>query len=317
MLGNKKIVITGAGGFIGSHVVEGIQARLEHSSTCQLYAVGRSLGKLSQLKRRNGFSFHTCDLLHRETLYPLLASINPHLVIHLASEPDAPESVVHSQNCIANNLIATVNLADAFASSKNPEGMVYGDSTKSYGSAPSPYRSDVRPEPNSSYSITKAAGWDFIKLQAKLSGFSAVAIRPTLIYGARQPKNIIGVLYNAILEKQPSFAIQGGSQTRAPLHIDDAVDAFLRAANHVKKLNFKVINIGGAEELTVAEIARCVVQSVGSDMEIICNDTMRQTEIFQSTVDLSEARDLLGWKPSIPFFEGLVSCREQLVEKTA
>lgn len=316
MLGNETYLVTGAGGFIGSHIVDRLRTISNESPNGQVHALGRSFGKLSELNAPGDFTFHQCDLQDNATLYPLLASIKPHVIIHLASEPDAAESGEHSRNCIANNLVSTVNLLDAFASSGNPQGMVYGDSTKVYGSAPSPYRSDVRPEPNSSYSITKAASWEFVRLQARLSGFSAVAIRPTLIYGPRQPDNIISVILDAIRENQSSFTIQGGSQTRAPLHIDDAVDAYIRTVENIAALNSKIINIGGAEEFRVADIARHVVRNAGSDMRILCESTMRDTEILQSSVDLSEAEDLLGWKPSISLAQGLIPFRESILENT-
>ncbi len=316
MLDNKRILVTGAGGFIGSNLVEGLQRNRADSPGLEIHALDRNLGKLSQLDRQDGFTFHDCNLKDDNALQHLMKSVCPHVVIHLASSPDAPQSAEHSRSSIANNLVATVNLLDAFACSDNPHGLVYGDSTKVYGSAPPPYRSDVRPAPNSAYSITKAAGWDFIKLQARLSGFHAVAIRPTLIYGARQPKNIISVLLDAIQSKQPQFSLQGGSQTRAPLHIDDAVQAFLSAVISLKHLDSKVINIGGAEELSVAEIAERVVHSTNSNMKILCENAMRKTEILQSTVDLSEAKELLGWSPSILFSDGIRLCQEDIVQES-
>jgi nucleoside-diphosphate-sugar epimerase len=313
---NKTILITGAGGFIGSSIIDRLQQDRLESPSIEIHALGREYGKLAQLNRQDGFTFHECDLLDDASLQGIVASVNPHVVIHLASSPDAPESAGHARDSIANNILATVNLADAFAQSANPEGVVYGDSTKVYGSAAPPYHSGVRPIPNSAYAITKGAGWDFIRLQATLSGFAAVAIRPTLIYGVRQPRNIIRVLLDSIEAKETQFSVQGGAQTRAPLHIDDAIDAFLAAAYRLDRLDSQVINIGGAEELTVAEIAQQVVSCMESDMKIHCAEDMRETEILHSTVDLSEAEDLLGWRPRVSFSEGIPLCLENLMEES-
>ncbi len=316
LLGNKTILVTGAGGFIGSAIIERLQRERLDSSGVSIHALGRKFGKLSQLDRHDGFTFHECDLIDNAALQKIVSSVRPHVLIHLASSSDSAESVEHARDSVVNNILATVNLVDAFAKSGNPEGVVYGDSTKVYGSALPPYHSGVRPIPNSSYAITKGAGWDFIRLQAARSGFSAVAIRPTLIYGIRQPKNIVRVLLDAIDSKEAQFTLQGGSQTRAPLHIDDAVDAFLAAANSLEKLNSKVINIGGPEEFTVAEIADRVVSSMGSDMKIYCQEDMRETEILHSTVDLSEAKDLLGWWPSVSFEDGVRLCLGEVFEES-
>jgi len=307
MLHNQRILITGASGFIGSHILERLQQDGTPGAGATVHALARTRGKLNELPHLNGFDFHECDLTDPVAVQSVVSKIRPQVILHLASAPDGKQSGGHSHTSIRSNIVATVNLLDAAAADGHTTAFVYGDSTKVYGASPAPYTAATPPAPNSAYSITKAAGWEFVKLYAERANFDAVALRPTLIYGPRQPVNLIGNLLHAVQARQPVFRLQGGSQTRSPLYIEDAVDAFLAAAERAESLNGRAINIGGPEELTIADIAETVVRCADGRMRIEHNGLMRDTDVSRSAVDLSEAEALMGWRPATPLAEGLRS----------
>jgi len=98
----------------------------------------------------------------------------------------------------------------------------------------------------------------------------------------------------------------GGTQTRDPLYIEDAVDAFLLAAEHGHELSGEVINIGGGFEQSVHSLAQQVVEACGSRATVEVSETERRpNDTLRSYCDNREARELLGWMPKTSFSKGL------------
>jgi UDP-glucose 4-epimerase len=292
----KTVLVTGAGGFIGSAL------------TARLHAAGDRVTGLLRPQRAappalDGCALEYCDLRDAPALCALLERLRPEIVFHLASSPDAAESFAHSRATVENNLGATLNLLEAFRAGGAGGVLVYGDSCKSYGNVAVPYGEDSADWPNSSYAITKSAGWSFCRLYAHLHGFAAVAIRPTLLYGPGQGFNLLSYLHRAARDGQREIALMGGSQTRDPLYIDDAVDAYIAAAR--VDLDQQVIPVGGGEEHTVLDIAAAFVALIAPQSSIVCSqDAMRPTEILRSFSDNRVAGELLKWRPQVTIEEG-------------
>ena len=100
--------------------------------------------------------------------------------------------------------------------------------------------------------------------------------------------------------------LMGGLQTRDPLYIDDAVEAFVAAARRADRLRGRALVIGGREELSVKELATLVLQACHSNAEIVCDPAdVRHTEIWRGACDLVESDSLLGWKPRVSLREGI------------
>jgi UDP-glucose 4-epimerase len=160
------------------------------------------------------------------------------------------------------------------------------------------------PDPRSSYAISKLAGWEHAKLYARLHGFSVLALRPTLIYGPGQGHNLISALADSAKRRVPEVRLAGGSQTRAPLFIDDAIEAFVRAAELGAELSGHVINLGGPTEHAVSEIASLTLSVLGSSAQVQV-DTARATETSRSYCDNLGAKRLLDWEPQTGLLAGL------------
>jgi UDP-glucose 4-epimerase len=305
----KTVVVTGAGGFIGYHLV---RALLDLDAN--VVAVDVQRGRLSNLLPNARFTFMQRDLCDPASVAEIFAGLDPHIVFHLASLPDAEESFQHAMRSIEITLKPTISLLEAFSHSPNREIFVFGDSSKVYGNCGQPYTMGLPDAPNSSYAVTKAAAWHFCELYARCFGVPSVSIRPTMIYGPLQPRNVISYVIESVLAGREEIKLQGGDQTRSPLYVDDAVTSYLMAGQRGEAVSEKVINIAGPQEYSVVELAREIVSILGAETPVIpCMTTKRPTEIERSTCDNQEAAQWLGWSPRVTLREGV----QEIVQLTA
>lgn len=268
-------------------------------------AVSRHAGRLEKLETDGQCRFMAVDLTRADDVMDAVNRVEPDVVYHFASHPDGPENYQHALTAVHTNLLGTLNLLEAMRQ-VGGGALVYGDSCKVYGNAAVPYRSDTPLSPDSSYSITKAAGWQLCQLYCRVHGLAAISIRPTLMYGPHQGRNLISFVIRSVLEGKTSVRLDGGSQTRDPVYVEDGVSAFVAAGGAAKKLSGKVINIGGGQELSVTAIARAIVDVMGARTEIVsCAEQARATEMWRSCCDNREAAELLDWRPSHTLETGL------------
>lgn len=298
-LAGRRVAVIGATGFIGSYLVARLSGEGAHVLSIALTRA--RLANLALVARDQPFA--TCDITHGERLTELFREFQPQVVYHLAAHPDGQESDVQMRESLRVNGLGTLNVLDA-AQAAESEVLVLADSCKVYGNGPVPHRSSHPVDPTGSYAIAKAAAWQFCRLTSLLSGLKVVGLRLTFVYGKRQNWNLVRYVEQCVERGQP-IRLQGGSQTRDPVYVDDAVDAFVAAATRSEGFG-ESIPIGGGREISVADFCREILNAMGAQAEIIEDATPpRATEMWRSVADTSEARARLGWAPRTSLAEGL------------
>lgn len=301
-----RVLVTGAGGFIGTALVQRLA-----SLGMDVAAVSRRPGRLDT--STGAYRFFSCDLRSPEQVASVIAQTRPQLVYHLAAHADASESGKQVQACIQHNIVGLANLLDAIMALP-AVSLVYGDSAKVYGNGSVPYRADQALQPLSSYGASKEAGWRLIDLYRRVHGLQATGLRPTLVYGPGQGFNLFTYLINAIHSGRAEIPLDGGTQTRDPLFIDDLIDAFVAAGQNVRQLNGVNLPIGGNREMTVEQIARATVRLLGGDQKVVVRPgNVRPTETMRSWCDNMEATLRLGWTPRTSFEEGILKTARHLI----
>jgi UDP-glucuronate 4-epimerase len=295
-----RVLVSGSAGFIGSQLVPRIVG-----DGAQVLAVDRSPHRTVHVSPSTNLSFAEVDLSDRNAVFDCVKSFRPNTIVHLACAPDAAENSLQLSKSVDFNLRLTVNLLEAFQ--EYGSGLfVFGDSSKVYGNSTVPYHSELLSDPISSYAIGKSAAWHYCRFFERLHGMKVVSVRPTIIYGPEQAFNIVTYAVQSVLRSEPIIKLAGGQQTRDPLFIDDAVEAFRIVVKKGRCLSGKVINIGGGFEISVYDLVKRIVQIMKGESRVVADATgIRSTEILRSYCDNAEASAWLGWQPAVDLNEGL------------
>lgn len=300
-LADRRVAVIGGSGFIGWHIVQRlVQMRAE------VLSISRSIPlDYPELRRTHPtVECVQCDLTDATRLTAVLGAYQPSVVYHMAAHPDAAETYTQMRSAVATNILGSINVLEA-AQAAGAQVLVMADSTKVYGnSADVPFRETQLPAPLCSYASAKVSAWHLCKLVSALHGIQVVSLRLTFVYGPRQRWNVITYVQQCADRGEP-VRLQGGFQTRDPLYVDDAVEAFVAAAIHPEAFGH-AINIGGGSEIPVFELCRKTLDVLGSSVAIVANALeARMTEMWRSYCDNEEPRRLLGWSPRVSLVEGL------------
>lgn len=302
MADQERVLVTGASGFIGRALVK----RLVDDGVCVA-------GLSRHAEPGASYKTYNVDLNDADGVIAAVKDFAPTLCYHLASHPDGAENHDQSIAVLQTNVMGTLNLLEGLRLSGGAR-LVYGCSVKVYGNGPVPYHCNQAPTPNSSYAVSKAAGREMIELYRRLYGLASVSIRPTLVYGPGQGRNLFSFVAEQLANGVTEITLMGGSQTRAPVYIDDAVDAFVRAGEALTKgtdVHGLTIPISGTQELPVWAFVELMAKAAGQTLVPKLEESeTRPTEIFRSLADNTLALALLGWQPKTDLLVGIARTLE-------
>lgn len=299
-----KVVVTGAAGFIGSHLVERLLAA-DHEVVgidCLSDYYARTL-KEQNLKTSlsyDNFHFAEVDLVDAD-LPPLLEGAE--VVYHLAGHPAVPSWAGRFDRYVRDNIIATQRLLESLKGAPIKR-LVFAGSWSVYGDAVMfPTKESALPQPVSPYGVTKLAAEHLTQLYTKNFAIPAVSLRYFTVYGPRQrPDMAFTRFMQAITDGEDIKVFGDGEQTREFTYVSDAVDATIKAST--ADVVGQVFNIGGGSRATVNQVL--------AHLEEISGIKVRRQNLAASPGDprhtgasINLARERLGWEPRISLHEGL------------
>jgi UDP-glucose 4-epimerase len=301
-----RVLVTGGAGFIGSHIAEAYLA-----AGWEVVV----LDDLSRGKERNipaGARFVRADIRSPEARR-LLAEGGFTVLNHHAAQIDVRVSVDEPALDAAINVVGLVNLLDGAGAGKvrrvvfaSSGGVVYGDPEV----VPTP--ESAPKAPISPYGVSKLAGEYYMRALAALRGFEAVAMRYANVFGPRQdPKSeagVVSIFVSRLLEDRPLTVFGNGLQTRDYVFVRDVARANVLASTAAVPsgdgIDATAFNIATAKQTNVLELAEMVGRVMGHKPKIEFAPA-RAGELFRSSLDVSKAGKVLGWKPEVGFDDGL------------
>ncbi len=299
-----KILVTGAAGFIGSHLAERL-AFLNHNVIgldCLINNYSKSLKELniSQFQKK-GIEFSSLDL-SQDDLRAITDDID--FIFHLAAQPGIDTSVPFD-SYERNNIFATYRLLEVIKDSKSLQGFVNISTSSVYGSNATGGESSVT-KPISVYGVTKLAAEQLVLSESHNKNITACSLRLFSVYGPRErPEKLYHKLIKCILNDE-EFPLYQGSENhiRSYTFIDDIIDGIVSIMDNIKVCNGEIFNIGADEAITTDEGIRIVEEIIGKKVKIKI-EPKRYGDQQKTHANINKARKVLGYNPVTKPEDGL------------
>lgn len=305
-----RAVVTGAAGFIGSHLTQ----RLLHDGFEVWMIDNLSSGRRENIeaateKAPSGASwrFFHVDIADAQSLPAIIDGAD--YVFHLAALADIVPSVQHPLTYHRANVDGTVRVLEAVRQAGGVTKFVYAASSSCYGLPdvfPTPESADIRPQ--YPYALTKYVGEQYVLHWSKLYDIPSVSLRFFNVYGPRTRTDgtygaVFGVFLAQKLAGKPLTVVGDGTQTRDFVYVTDVADACVRAA--LSDLSGAVFNVGAGNPQSVNRLC----ELIGGPVEHI---PKRPGEPECTWADITEIRRLLDWSPAVSFEEGTARMLESI-----
>jgi len=314
VLKNKKILVTGGAGFIGSHLVDRLLKNDNEVIVIDDLSTG-NLKNLSFASKNKNFKFIKGDIRDFELLKQILENIE--IVFHEAGLANVQKSIDNPYISHDVNVNGTLKLL--LASKENSiEKIIYASSSSVYGDLQTlPHKEDMKPKPISPYAITKLTCEYYLSVFYKIYGLKTTSLRYFNVYGPRQPDHqysgVISIWFSRIVKDMPPIIFGNGLQTRDFIYVEDVVEANILAAEKKSSIG-EIFNVGSGVSISVLDLAEEILK--------VCNKKInyelekpRKGDIKDSLADISKIEKLLGYKPKFVIQEGLRNLYNWIIKK--
>jgi nucleoside-diphosphate-sugar epimerase len=300
-----KTLVTGAAGFVGSHLSSALlDAGAEVTGVdvfTDYYERDRKEANLAELIGRPGFRFVEADLAEAD-LDPLMVGVDQ--VFHLAGQPGVRASWgLDFPVYVRQNITVTQRVLEACRRA-DPVKVVYASSSSVYGDAEAyPTCESLRPQPVSPYGVTKLAGEHLCEVYRRSFGLSVVSLRLFTVYGPRQrPDMAFARLVRAAVRGEPFEVYGDGRQTRDFTFVDDVVRAMRDAA--LSRWS-GVANVGGGSRTSLNDVL-CIVAELCGDLRLVYLQAARG-DVRDTAADTSVAAAAFGYAARTTLPQGLAA----------
>jgi nucleoside-diphosphate-sugar epimerase len=297
-------LVTGGAGFIGSHLTEELLRRGEQVRVVDSLITGhrRNLAHLS------GIDFLEGDLADLSIAKRAVQGAD--YVLHQAAIPSVPRSVDDPITSNRANIDSTLNVLVA-ARDAGVKRVIYAGSSSAYGNTPTlPKHEDMPANPLSPYALQKLVGEQYMQMFTALYGLETVSIRYFNVFGPRQDPSspysgVISVFAKALLNNSAPTIYGDGEQTRDFTFVANVVDGVLKAVQ-APGASGHVINVATGSRISLNRLFTSMREMIGSRVDAKYGPT-RPGDVKDSIADITKARRLLGYEPTVSLEQGLKS----------
>ena len=302
MEGKPKVLVTGGGGFIGSHIVEALVSSGHEVGVIDDFTTGDE----SNLRGVNGVRVHEGDVADRAFVKSVMGGYEA--VIHQAARVSVPRSLEDPLETSRRNVNGTLSLL-VEARDAGVERFIYASSSSVYGDTEElPKKESMPPRPQSPYAVSKLVAENYCKVFATVYGLRTVSLRYFNVYGPRQKPGpyggVIPAFLRSALKGEPPTIFGDGSQTRDFTFVKDAVQANLLCLEKPLQ-GGEVFNVGSHSRTSLRQLAKLICAAVGrEDLQPVYREP-RRGDISHSYADVSRISKAGGYTPAFTIESGM------------
>ncbi len=300
----KRVVVTGAGGFIGSHLTERLIELGAETHAFVRYSSTGSWGWLDHSPLKSELRVTLGDVRDQDILSHTLAKAD--VVFHLAALIAIPYSYHAPLSYVRTNVEGTLNVLQA--AQRSGSLVIHTSTSEVYGTARQVPINESHPlQGQSPYSASKIGADKIVESFYLSFGLPVVTVRPFNTFGPRQSARAVipTIVTQALTESKISLG--NLAPTRDLNYVSDTVSGFIKAAESPKAIG-EVINLGSGTEISIGDLAALILKLLGKDIPITVQDERvrpENSEVERLCADSSKARMLLDWTPRFSLAEGL------------
>lgn len=316
-LSGKKVLVTGATGFIGSHLTQQLIARGANVRALAHYRADPSLHNLEYLSPDELNQIEIIRGNIEDPFFVMETVKDREIVFHLAALIAIPYSYVAPYSFIATNIHGTLNILEACRRS-SVSRIIHTSTSECYGTAIYTPIDEKHPlQGQSPYSASKIGADKMAESYYRSFDLPVVTLRPFNTYGPRQSaRAVIPTILMQLLSGSKSIRLGNIHTQRDLTFVQDTVDAFIRAAT-IPDIEGTTIHFGAGKAISIKDLALECMEICNSPAEIETEDQRKRpdkSEVELLLCDFSRAEKILGWKPTVSLREGLSQVAE-FVEK--
>jgi len=304
---NKKILITGAAGFIASRVCEMLLEKGEDvvglDNMNDYYDVRLKEYRLNKLLKNSNFAFYKADIDNLDELKPIFEANQFRSVFNLAARAGVRYSMENPWVYLRTNTEGTLNLLELMKDF-GIKKFILASTSSLYAGLPMPFTEDLPVNtPISPYAASKKAAEAFAYTYSKQYGIDVSILRYFTVFGPGGRPDMAPYRFAKwILEGTPITLYGDGTQARDFTYIDDIARGTILAE---KALGFEIINLGGGKEpITINEFISWIEQLYGQKA-LVTHHPVYAADMKETMADIRKAKQLLGWEPEISCYKGL------------
>lgn len=298
-----KALVTGGGGFIGSNIARALLARGDEVRIIDDFSTGRR-------ENLEGIEVEVVESTIEDPGALQRAMDGVEVVFHQAALPSVKRSVDDPIRTHSVNATGTLNVLVA-ARDGGARRVVYASSSSAYGNTPVlPKQEDMTPSPLSPYAVAKLTGEQYCRAFSHVYGLETVALRYFNVFGPRQDPTshysaVIPLFATALLERRVPTVHGDGEQTRDFTYIDNVIQANLKAAEGDERSSGQAMNIACGSRVSLNQLLEALAGIIGVEDYQVDHGDPRPGDVRDSLADISKARDLIGYEPTVQLEEGL------------
>lgn len=292
-------MVTGAAGFIGTHLVTALI-----SAGCEPVLLTRSQGEESLPEFGKGVRWVHGDLTDPNTISDLIQREKPATIFHLAGTRGRGDVYRGGEACKELNFHATVRVLDA-AMKARVRRIVIAGSAEEYGNQSGPLRESLTSRATSPYGISKAMATNYAKTAHAQNKCPVVVVRPFSVYGPGQPSDMFVAEAVDSAVRNVEFKMSRGEQKRDLIFVDDAARGFIQAAC-AENVEGHVINLGTGQAHRLRDVAELTWKMADATAALLIGARdASEDELYDTWADITLARLLLDWAPRVDLATGL------------